>query len=77
LSFALAWFWSRFKAQLPGYWLLRGLKFGLAYALLATLPSMWITFSAITVSLGMVFTWFAYGLLQAVVCGWVFARMNP
>lgn len=77
LSFALSWFWSRFKAQLPGYWLLRGLKFGLAYALLATLPSMWITFSAITVSLGMVFTWFAYGLLQAVVCGWIFARMNP
>jgi hypothetical protein len=38
---------------------------------------MWITFSAISVSLTMVLTWFAYGTMQATVCGLVFARMNP
>ena len=78
LSLALAWFWDWFKAQLANsQWLLRGLKFGGIYALIATLPSMWITFSAIAVSLTMVCTWFAYGVLQAVVCGWIFAKMNP
>lgn len=77
LSFALAWFWSRFKAQLPGYWLLRGLKFGLAYALLATLPSMWITFSAIDVSLTTVLMWCLYGLIQATVAGVLLARWAP
>ncbi len=77
LGFALAWFWSRFKAQLFGPWWWRGLKFGLLYALMATLPSMWITFSAISVSLSMVLTWFAYGIMQAVVCGWILAGVTP
>lgn len=77
ISFALAWFWDRFKLQVSGPWLLRGLQFGLVYALIATLPSMWIIFSAIDVSLTMVLTWFAYGLMQALVCGVIMARMNP
>jgi hypothetical protein len=77
LSLPLAWFWDRFKPQLSGPWLVRGLQFGLVYALIATLPSMWITFSAIDVPLTMVFTWFAYGLMQALVCGIIMARMNP
>jgi hypothetical protein len=77
LSLPLAWFWDRFKPQLSGPWLVRGLQFGLVYALIATLPSMWITFSAIDVPLTMVLTWFAYGLMQALVCGIIMARMNP
>ena len=78
LSGALAWFWTQFKSEVGGSnWPLRGLRFGLTYALIATLPSMWITFSAISVSLTMVLTWFAYGTMQATVCGLVFARMNP
>lgn len=77
LSLPLAWFWDRFKPQLSEPWLVRGLQFGLVYALIATLPSMWITFSAIDVPLTMVLTWFAYGLMQALVCGIIMARMNP
>jgi len=77
ISFALAWFWDRFKSQVSGPWLLRGLQFGLIYALIATLPSMWIIFSAIDVPLTMVLTWFAYGLMQALVCGVILVRMNP
>jgi hypothetical protein len=77
LSFALAWLWDRFNKEVTGPWLLRGLKFGLVYGLIATLPSMWITFSAIAVSLSMVLTWFAYGLMQAVVCGFILAKLNP
>ncbi len=77
LSFALAWFWNRFKEQFKGGKILRGLELGIVYALVATLPSMWITFSAITVSLEMILTWFGYGFLQAVVAGWILAVANP
>lgn len=77
LSFALAWFWNRFKVQFTGGMVRRGLEFGLVYALVATLPSMWITFSAINISFQMVLSWLLYGLLQALAAGVVLARMNP
>lgn len=77
LSFALAWFWERFKGQFSGAFLLRGLEMGLVYGIIATLPSMWITFSAIDVTLPMVLSWLVYGIFQASVAGIVFARMNP
>ena len=77
LSLALAWFWERFKGLFKGGVLLRGLELGLVYGLVATLPSMWITFSAIAVSITMVFSWLAYGMVQAAVAGLIFARMNP
>lgn len=77
LSFALAWFWNRFKDSFKGVPLLRGLELGIVYGVVATLPSMWITFSAIAVSFSMVLTWFLYGILQATVAGLVFAHTNP
>lgn len=77
LSFALAWFWDRFKPLFHGSFWFRGLELGLVYALVATLPAMWIVFSAMSVSPTLVFTWLLYGLLQAVVAGLVFAKMNP
>ncbi len=77
LSFALAWFWDRFKDMFKGTLLIRGIEMGLVYGVIATLPSMWITFSAIHVSLVMVLSWFAYGLLQATIAGLIFAKMNP
>ena len=77
ISFALAWFWKRFKEPFKGAFWVRGLEFGGVYALIATLPSMWITFSAIELSISMVLSWLAYGLLQAVLAGVLLARMNP
>lgn len=77
LSLALAWFWDRFKDMFKGNMLIRGIEMGLLYGVVATLPSMWITFSAIHVSLVMVLSWFAYGLLQATVAGLIFSKMNP
>lgn len=44
LSFALAWFWKRFKSLFHGPFWWRGMEMGLVYGLIATLPSMWITF---------------------------------
>ncbi len=77
LCFALAWFWNRFKENFRGAWWLRGIELGFVYALIATLPSMWITFSAIDVSITMVMSWFFYGFFQASMAGMIFAGMNP
>ncbi len=77
LSLALSWFWERFKSSFDGVMLVRGLELGIVYGLVATLPSMWITFSAISVSITMVLSWFFYGILQATIAGIIFARLNP
>ena len=77
LSFALAWFWDRFKDSFAGGAWLRGLEAGAVYTVVATVPVMWITFSAIDVSARMVLTWLLYGFVQAVAASLVFARMNP
>lgn len=77
LSFTLAWFWGRFKSLFTGPFWWRGIEMGLVYGLIATLPSMWITFSSLAVSFSLVFTWFLYGLFQAIVVGIVYAKISP
>jgi len=77
ISLALSWFWSRFKGVLSGSFLTRGIEFGLIYSLIATLPIMWLIYSAMNISLEMVATWFVFGLLQGVIAGMVFEKMNP
>ncbi len=77
LSFALAWFWRRFKGLFHGPFWWRGIEVGLVYALIATLPSMWIIFSSLAISLTMVLSWFFYGLFQAIVVGIIFAKISP
>ena len=77
LSFALAWFWRRFKGLFHGSFWWRGIEMGLVYGLIATLPSMWITFSSLAISFGLVFTWLLYGVFQAIVVGIIFAKVSP
>lgn len=77
LSFALAWFWRRFKSLFHGSFWVRGIEMGLVYAVVAVLPSMWITFSALAISLPIVLSWVAYGLFQAVVVGVIYAKISP
>ena len=77
LSLGLAWFWQRFKGMFKGNFLFRGLELGVVFAIVAILPVMWITYSAISVSFIVVGTWFLYGLIQTCVAGMVFAKMNP
>lgn len=77
LTIALAWFWHRFKGMFKGNFLFRGLELGVVFAVVAILPVMWITYSAISVSFIVVGTWFLYGLMQACVAGMVFAKLNP
>lgn len=77
ISFALSWFWERFKSLFHGSSVVRGLEFGSVYALVALLPVMWITFSSLDITLVMVGSWFIYGLVQAIIAGILFARINP
>ncbi|MBC7745448.1 MAG: hypothetical protein H7096_10125 [Flavobacterium sp.] len=77
ISFALAWFWDRFKELFKGSFIFRGLEFGFVYSMVALLPVMWITFSALDITLTMVLSWFFYGLIQAIVTGLIFAKINP
>jgi len=77
ISMALSWFWDRFKGLFMGNFILRGVEFGFVYGLVALLPVMWITFSAMDITVIMVASWFIYGLLQATVAGIVLAKINP
>ncbi len=77
LSFALAWFWRRFKGLFHGPFWWRGIEMGLVYGLIATFPAMWITFSSIAVSLGLVISWLLYGVIQAILVGIIFAKISP
>jgi len=77
LSIALAWFWERFKGVFKGNFMMRGIEFGLVYFIVATLPFMWITYSAMSITLAVVLTWCAYGFIQAVIAGFMFERLNP
>ena len=77
ISFALSWFWDRFKGLFQGHFIIRGLEFGFVYAMVSLLPVMWITFSSLDISFFMVLSWFLYGFFQAIIAGTLFSKLNP
>ncbi|MEO6902744.1 MAG: hypothetical protein ABI315_06275 [Bacteroidia bacterium] len=77
MSFALAWFWQRFKGVLTGSNLGRGIEFGLIYTAVAIFPMMWMIYSAMNVSLELVATWLLLGVAKGIVAGLIFEKMNP
>jgi hypothetical protein len=77
LAFALKWFWERYKGIFKGGAFLRAVEVALVYGIVALLPILWLTFSAIDVSFKMVVTWFIYGVVQSFAAGIVFAKLNP
>jgi len=77
LSASLYWFWDHFKTFFNGSITWCAFEVALTFAIIAMLPVLWLTFSAINISVIMVATWLVYGILQAFVAGLVFAKMNP
>jgi len=77
LSLGLKWFWERYKGIFKGNILTRAIEVALVYGIVALLPILWLTFSAIDVSFKMVVTWFIYGLVESFAAGIIFAKMNP
>lgn len=77
VSIALKWFWERYKNLFSGPLILRAMEVALVYGIVALLPVLWLTFSAINVSFAMILTWLLYGFIQAFAAGIVFAKFNP
>ncbi|MFZ9660280.1 MAG: hypothetical protein ACO29O_00265 [Chitinophagaceae bacterium] len=77
LSFALKWFWERYKEIFKGGVILRAIEVALVYGIVALLPVLWLTFSAIDISVLMVGSWLGYGVVQAFIAGLIFAKINP
>mgnify|MGYP001235044069 CR=1 FL=1 len=77
ISFALSWFWSRFRTSLKGSFITRGIEFGLIYMIISVVPFMLMLYSTIDVSLAMLGTWFVFGAMQGFISGLVFGKMNP
>jgi len=77
LGWALAWIWDLMKTlcQKPTA-LKRGLCFGLSYWIIAAIPGMFVTYTSFTVSFSLVLSWTIVGLINAIVAGWVLAKMN-
>ena len=76
-SIALKWFWERYKNIFTGNIFLKGLEVALVYGVVAMIPVLWLTFSAIDISVKMVLTWLLYGFIQSFAAGIVFAKLNP
>lgn len=72
----LAWVWSYVKVFFTRPKLLcRGVGFGLVYALFS-IPGMIMSYSSFPVSLGMIASWTFSGLIQGIIAGLIFAKMN-
>lgn len=77
LAGALYWFWDHSKTQMKGSLLAQAVMAALVYGVVALVPVLLLTFSAINVSATMVFTWLGYGVVQA-FCGLlVIAKNHP
>ena len=77
IAMALSFFWGRFKAVLTGSFLTRGIEFGLIYAMVAVFPMMWLIYGAMSVSIEMLATWFILAVLQGLIAGLIFEKLNP
>jgi len=77
MGLVLAWFWNRVKDTFTGKgaWS-RGIHYGLAYWIIASIPGMVITYSSFQVSLPMVLSWTIMGLIQILAGALVCAGMN-
>jgi hypothetical protein len=76
LGIILAFIWDKSKTLFKGTLWKRGCNFGLAIFLIATIPGMFITYTSMPYSLMTVISWTVGGLLNALVAGWIFAKMN-
>lgn len=76
IGIGLSWLWHRLRIGAGGAVFVNSLKFGLAYAAVATLPYMLLIYSAIDVSLPVVITWLLFGYAEAVIASLVLYRLN-
>jgi len=77
LGIAFAWVWNMTKGLIKDKnpWR-KGAIFGLSVWAITGIPGMYATYTTFQVPLLMVLSWLLGGLLQAIVAGWIFVRMN-
>ena len=69
LGLVLAYLWHKVGKPKP-------VEFAKFYFIIATIPGMFITYTSFQISLTMVLLWAATGFIQALVAGWVFAKVG-
>ena len=77
LSLSLKWFWEKYKNTLKGNLFLKAIELALIYGVVAMVPVLWLTFSAIDISMNMIITWLVYGCIQSFAAGIIFGKLNP
>jgi hypothetical protein len=85
LGVALAWWWNMSKAvmncdckrcNLNGQGCCRGMKFGIVYFIIATLPGMFMTYVSMPVSFMLIVSWSVGGLLSVIAAGLLLSKLN-
>jgi len=71
-----AWVWDKSKALFQGTSAKRGIRFGLAMWLVATVPGMLISYSSFPLSLLTIISWTVSGLITSIAAGMIFAKIN-
>lgn len=74
LGIILAWFWEKTKT-IFGENINGGLKFGIAYWIVATIPGMFITYTSMPYSLPIIVSWLAAGLIEGILAGIIFSKL--
>ena len=77
LGILLAWIWLKTKSLLEGKSnLKKGIYFGIAYWIVASIPGMVISYSSFQMSLLMILSWTFSGLIQAISAGLIFSHLD-
>ncbi len=75
LGLGLAWIWTYARNVLnedSTFW--AGLKFGLAYFVVAAIPTFFINASSFNLPVMMIATWAEMSLVNGLIAGWIFAK---
>ena len=76
LGIILAWAWNKSKSLFKGSSFKKGINFGLAIWIIATIPGMLVSYSCFVLSGLTIISWVVDGLVNSVVAGLLLARMN-
>lgn len=76
LGLAFSWIWNKTKKSFKGTPLKRSINFGLFIWLITTVPGMIITYSSFEISCTLIFIWLFGGLVNGIISGLIFDKMN-
>ena len=70
----LAWFWKKTKS-IFGENIKGGVKFGIFYWIISTIPGMFATYTSMPYSWEIVLSWLVSGLVEAILAGIILSKM--